>query len=83
MRLCVRFLRLGILGLLDVQKRSVPISVLFAIWVWRKIKQLGLRRFWSLVPFAKVPFWYRVFEPQPFISISLLRNLMRSDEETQ
>ena len=28
------------------------------IWVWLKIKGLGLRRCWSLVPFTKVPFWY-------------------------
>ena len=27
-------------------------------WVWHKFQELGLRRFWSLVPFAKVPFWY-------------------------
>ena len=25
----------------------------------------GLRRFWSTFPLARVPFWYRFFEPQP------------------
>ena len=34
-------------------------------WVWLNIKELGLRRCWSLVPFTKVPFWYMSFEPQP------------------
>ena len=36
-----------------------------AAWVWLKINQEGLRRFWSMVPLARVPFWYRFFEPQP------------------
>ena len=27
------------------------------IWVWLKVTELGLRRFQSLVPFTKVP-WY-------------------------
>ena len=30
-----------------------------------QIKQEGLRRFWSMCPLARVPFWYRSFEPQP------------------
>ena len=33
--------------------------------VWLKIKQDGLRRFWSMFPLTRVPFWYRLFEPQP------------------
>ena len=33
--------------------------------VWLKIKQEGLRRFWSMLPLTRVPFWYRLFEPQP------------------
>ena len=36
------------------------------IWVWLKINQQGLRRFWSIFPLTRVPFWYRFFEPQPF-----------------
>ena len=36
------------------------------IWVRLKIKQEGLRRFWSMFPLIRVPFWYRFFEPQPF-----------------
>ena len=36
------------------------------IWVWLKIKQEGLRRFWSMFPLTRVPFWYRFFEPQLF-----------------
>ena len=36
------------------------------IWVWLKIKQEGLRRFWSMFPLTRVPFWYRFFEPQPY-----------------
>ena len=35
------------------------------LWVWLKIKELGLRGFLSLVPFTMVPFWYHSFEPQP------------------
>ena len=27
-------------------------------WLWLKIKELGLRKFQSLVPFTKVPCWY-------------------------
>ena len=26
-------------------------------WQWLKIKELGLRRFWSMLPLARVPFW--------------------------
>ena len=36
------------------------------IWVWLKIKELGLRRFWSMFPLARVPVWYRFFGPQPY-----------------
>ena len=28
-------------------------------WLWVKIKQEGLRRFWSMFPLPRVPFWYR------------------------
>ena len=36
-------------------------------WVWLRIKQLGLRRFWSLFPYTKVPFWISIFfQPQPY-----------------
>ena len=34
-------------------------------WVWLKIKKQGLRRFWSMFPLTRVPFWYWLFEPQP------------------
>ena len=27
-----------------------------------------IRGFVSLVPFTKVPFWYRFFEPQPYLA---------------
>ena len=30
------------------------------MWVWLKITQEGLRRFWSMFPLARVPFWYRL-----------------------
>ena len=33
--------------------------------MWLKIKQEGLRRFWSTFPLTRVPFWYRFLEPQP------------------
>ena len=36
----------------------------WTIWLWLKIK--GLRRFWSMFPLTRDPFWYRFFEPQPF-----------------
>ena len=38
------------------------------IWVWLKIKQEGLRRFWSMFPLSRVPFGYRFFEPQPYVT---------------
>ena len=34
-------------------------------WVWLKMKELGLRRFWSSVPFAKGAMLVHVFELQP------------------
>ena len=34
-------------------------------WVWLKINQEGLRRFWSMCPLTRVPFWDQFFEPQP------------------
>ena len=37
------------------------------IWQWLKIKELGLRGFWSMFPLTRVPFWYRVLEPYPFL----------------
>ena len=37
------------------------------MWVWLKIKQEGLRRFWSMFPLNRVPFWYRFLEPQPCV----------------
>ena len=33
-----------------------------AIWVWLKIKKLGLRRFWSLFPSRGPKDWYHFFE---------------------
>ena len=36
-------------------------SLSFASWMWLKIKQGGLGRFWSMFPLTRVP----VFEPQP------------------
>ena len=38
-----------------------------AIWVWLKIKQEGLHRFWSMFPLPRVPFGYRSSEPQPYV----------------
>ena len=29
------------------------------------IKPPGDRRFWSMLPFTKVPFWVPIFDPQP------------------
>ena len=37
-------------------------------WVWLKIKEPGLRKFWSLVPFAKVPFRYMFFSHSQLVS---------------
>ena len=31
------------------------------IWLWLKIQQEGIRRFWSMFPLARVPFWVPVF----------------------
>ena len=38
------------------------------MWVWLKTKQEGLRRCWSMFLLARVPFWYRFFEPQPCVN---------------
>ena len=37
---------------------------------WLKMKQEGLRRFWSMFLLTWVPFWYRFFEPQPHVTVS-------------
>ena len=39
--------------------------LLSAIWVRVKIKPTGDRRFPSMFPFARVPFWVPIFDPQP------------------
>ena len=36
--------------------------------LWLEIKELGLRRFESLFPFTKGPFWVHLFEPLPVTS---------------
>ena len=46
----------------SVRPKNIPN---LAKWVWLKIKQEGLHRFWSMFSLASVPFWYRLFEPQP------------------
>ena len=40
-------------------------------WVWLKITEEGQRRFWSMFPLTRVPFWYQFFEPQPGVDIPL------------
>ena len=47
------------------EKSSVWRKRLGFTWVWPKIKQEGLRRFWSMFLLTRVPFWHRFFEPQP------------------
>ena len=44
---------------------------------WLKIKQEGLRRFWSMFPLSRVPFWYWFFEPQPTVGIVLVGHQLR------
>ena len=41
--------------------RGGPVGTATCTWVWLKFKQ-ELRRFWSMVPLTRVPFWYRFFE---------------------
>ena len=41
-------------------------------WQWLKIKELGLRRFWSMLPVTRVPFLYRFFEPYPHLCAGTL-----------
>ena len=48
---------------------TISVVVGYNIWVWLKIKQEGLRRFWSMFPLTRVPFWHGFFEPQPYIYI--------------
>ena len=40
--------------------------VVKGIWLWLKIKEPGLRRFYSLVPFTKGAILVHVFKAQPF-----------------
>ena len=48
-------------------------------WVWLKMKQEGLRRFWSMFPLTRVPFWYRFFEPQPHAKGTVQCRLVTSE----
>ena len=34
-------------------------------WVWVKSNPPGDRRFWSMFPFTRIPFWVHIFDPQP------------------
>ena len=34
-------------------------------WVWVKMKPPGDRRFWSMFPLTRVPFWVYIFDPPP------------------
>ena len=34
-------------------------------WVWVKIKLPGDRRFWSMLPFPRIPVWVQMFDPPP------------------
>ena len=44
-----------------------------SIWVWVKIQPPGDRRFYSLFPFTRVPFWgYPIFDPPFLVGIRLL-----------
>ena len=43
-----------------VPRKLVACSIVF-MWVWLKIKQEGLCRFWSMFPLTRVPFWVPVF----------------------
>ena len=45
-------------------------------WVWLKIKQEGLRRFWSMFPLARVAFWCRFVEPQPIVPCPLGESIL-------
>ena len=38
----------------------------FLIWVWLNI---GLRGFWCLFPYTKMPFWVHFLVPQPFAGV--------------
>ena len=53
----------------EVVKPDIPFSssiLRYISWVWVKIKPTGDRRFWSMFPLARVPFWVPMFDPQPF-----------------
>ena len=49
-------------------KPASSLTVTF-IWVWVKIKPTGARRFWSMFPLARVPFWVPICDPQPYVFI--------------
>ena len=51
----------------NINLAELSVSVLFGevMWVWVKITPPGDRLFLSWVPFARVPFWVPIFDPQP------------------
>ena len=40
-------------------------------WVWLKITQEGLRRFWSIFPLTRVPFWNSGFLSSQMVALVL------------
>ena len=58
---------LGLLGFHGSHSMSPRTKSHTKIWVWLKINKEGLRRFCSIFPLTRVPFWYRFFEPQPYV----------------
>ena len=53
----------------------IHIHIYIYVWAWLKIEQEGLRRFWPMFPLTRVPFWYRLSEPQPYICIYIYVHL--------
>ena len=49
---------------LSVPSQAKPVR--FSKWLWLKIKQAGLRRFWSMFPLNRRPFWVPPNDLRPF-----------------
>ena len=52
-------------------------SLVATYWVWLKVKQPGLRRFWSMFPLTRAPFWYRFLSLSAHVKALLSWSSMR------
>ena len=52
----------------------VPCAFKRFIWVWVKIKPPGDKsRFWSMIPFTRIPFWVHILGTIPETGLNMVK----------